>query len=140
MDEAGVVAKFGVLPESIPDWLALVGDSADGFPGLPEWGAKASARVLARYKHLEEIPLDPEQWDVPVQNRRNLARTLVEQLENALLFRTLARLRTDPPFLTDVDELRWKGPRPGFDKVAETLGGRLAERVDAVAARYPRSQ
>src|SRR6266508_2767694 len=94
-DEAGVIAKFGVHPESIPDYLALVGDSADGFPGLPGWGAKSAGAVLARYRHIEEVPPLGHQWDVQVRGATRLAATLHEQHELALHFRTLATLRTD---------------------------------------------
>lgn len=106
-DEAGIVEKFGVPPASIPDYLALVGDAADGFPGLPGWGAKSTARVLARYGHLEAIPADPRAWQVPVTNANTLATTLERERENALLFRTLATLRTDIPLFDDVETLRW---------------------------------
>jgi 5'-3' exonuclease len=105
-DEAGIIAKFGVHPESIPDYLALVGDAADGFPGLPGWGAKSAARVLARYGHLEAIPADPLQWNVPVGSAATLAKTLERDRERALLFRTLATLRTDIPLFEDVETLR----------------------------------
>ena len=97
IDEEGVRAKFGVGPASIPDYLALVGDSADGFPGLPGWGAKTTAAVLARYEHLEAIPDSPREWDVPIRNVAGLAVTLAAQRELALLFRDLATLRTSPP-------------------------------------------
>ena len=109
-DEAGVVAKFGVPPASIPDYLALVGDSADGFPGLRGWGAKSTAAVLAKYRHLEHIPDDWRGWGVNAANPALLARTLAEDRERALLFRTLATLRVDIPLFTSVDELRWEGP------------------------------
>ena len=109
-DEAGVIAKFGVAPASIPDYLALVGDAADGYPGLPGWGAKSSAAVLARFGHLEAIPDDWRQWGVNANNPAALARTLAESRERVLLFRTLATLRTDIPLFADVDELRWTGP------------------------------
>jgi 5'-3' exonuclease len=105
-DEAGVVAKFGVPPASIPDYLALVGDAADGFPGLPGWGAKSSATVLARYGRLESIPADGRAWDVTVAQRDKLAATLQRDFENALLFRDLATLRTDIALFDDVDALR----------------------------------
>ena len=104
-DEAGIVAKFGVLPESIPDYLALVGDAADGFPGLPGWGAKSAAAVLARYRHFEAIPADPRDWNVNVASAARLAQTLQRDHENALLFRDLATLRTDIPLFDDVDAL-----------------------------------
>ena len=109
-DEAGVVAKFGVTPPSIPDYLALVGDSADGFPGLPGWGAKSAAAVLARYGHLEAIPTDWREWRVNAANAQTLARTLAEHHDLALLFRDLATLRTDIPLFESVDELEWDGP------------------------------
>ena len=108
-DEAGVIQKFGVPPESIPDYLALVGDAADGFPGLPGWGAKSSAAVLAKFLHLESIPADAGDWHVDVANARSLAGTLVREREHALLFRTLATLRTDIALFGDVDELKWRG-------------------------------
>jgi 5'-3' exonuclease len=105
-DEAGIIAKFGVHPESIPDYLALVGDAADGFPGLPGWGAKSASRVLARYGHLEAIPPDPGDWTVPIGSAATLAKTLERDRERALLFRTLATLRTDIPLFEDVETLR----------------------------------
>jgi 5'-3' exonuclease len=108
-DEAGIVAKFGVLPESIPDYLALVGDAADGFPGLPGWGAKSAAAVLAKYRHLEAIPADPRGWAVNVASPVKLAQTLQRDRDLALLFRHLATLRTDIPLFDDVDVLRWSG-------------------------------
>jgi 5'-3' exonuclease len=121
-DEAGVVRKFGVSPASIPDWLALVGDSADGYPGLPGWGAASAAAVLARHEHLEHIPPGAADWDVPVRGAARLAATLAEQRERALLFRTLATLRLDAPIGGGVDALRWAGPRPGFAAWSERLG------------------
>ena len=121
-DEAGVVARFGVGPASIPDYLALVGDSADGFPGIPGWGEKASGAVLSRYVHLERIPVSHTQWEVPVRGAARLAAVLQENRELAMLFRTLATLRTDVPVFKDVDELRWRGPTPTFRELAERLG------------------
>jgi 5'-3' exonuclease len=109
-DEAGIVAKFGVLPESIPDYLALVGDTADGYPGLPGWGAKSAAAVLAKFLHLEAIPESRHDWHVNVANSGALAITLAENRELVTLFRTLATLRTDIPLFEDVDELRWQAP------------------------------
>ena len=106
-DEAGVVAKFGVPPSSIPDYLALVGDAADGFPGLPGWGAKSAAAVLGRYGRLEAIPAEPRAWDVNVAGAGRLAQTLQRDRDLALLFRTLATLRTDIPLFDDVETLRW---------------------------------
>src|SRR6266545_1835792 len=119
-DEPGVVARFGVGPSSIPDYLALVGDSADGFPGIPGWGEKASGAVLGRYEHLERIPAKSTEWTVPVRGAARLAAALQEHRELALLFRTLATLRTDVPVGT-VADLRWQGPTPAFEQVARRL-------------------
>ena len=113
-DEQGVVAKFGVPPSSIPDYLALVGDSADGYPGLAGWGAKSSAAVLARFGHLESIPADPKEWHVNAANAATLSATLERNRSLALLFRDLATLRTDIPLFESVEQLRWKGPTPEF--------------------------
>lgn len=120
-DEDGVVAKFGVRPASIPDYLALVGDSADGFPGLEGWGAKSAAKVLARWERLEAIPDDHRAWDVDVARAGALAATLRAERERALLFKTLATLRTDVPVFDDVEQLRWQGPT----EAVEALRGRL---------------
>lgn len=109
-DEAGVVSRFGVPPTSIPDYLALVGDSADGFPGLPGWGPKSAATLLSRYGTVDAIPDDPAEWDVRVPRAAALARTLAEQRDLARLFRTLATLRTDVPVFETVDKLEWRGP------------------------------
>ena len=117
-DEAGVIEKFGVRPESIPDYLALVGDAADGYPGLRGWGAKSSAAVLAKFLHLECVPADPRDWHVNASNAAALARTLAEERDRALLFRTLATLRTDITLFQHVEELRWTGPMPGFSDLA----------------------
>ncbi|MDP9070464.1 MAG: flap endonuclease [Actinomycetota bacterium] len=134
MDEAGVRAKFGVEPTSIPDWLALVGDSSDGYPGLKGWGAKAAAAVLRRYHHLEDIPRLGERWEVAVPGARALANTLHEHRELAFLFRDLATLRVDRSLLADVAALRWAGPTARFAVVSEELGApRLAERAEALA-------
>jgi 5'-3' exonuclease len=124
INEDGVVAKFGVPPTSIPDYLALVGDSADGYPGLPGWGAKSSAAVLSKYRHLEQIPDDWREWKVNASSPAALARTLAESRELVLLFRTLATLRTDIPLFDDVDELRWRGPTERFAELARRLEGR----------------
>ncbi len=121
IDEAGVIAKFGVPPESIPDYLALVGDAADGYPGLPGWGAKSSAAVLAKYRRLELIPSDWRDWRVDAFNAGALAQTLESQRDLAFLFRTLATLRTDLPLFERVDELEWQGPKPGFEALAARL-------------------
>jgi 5'-3' exonuclease len=125
-DEAGIVTKFGVSPESIPDYLALVGDSSDGFPGLPGWGAKSAAAVLARWKHLEAIPASALDWDVPVRNASRLAATLDQQRGDAILFRRLAVLNRDAR-IDDVtgtlDELEWRGvPRAAFVALCDELG------------------
>jgi 5'-3' exonuclease len=125
-DEAGVVAKFGVPPASIPDYLALVGDAADGYPGLPGWGAKSTAAVLAKYGHLESIPADWREWHVNAASAGALASTLSRERDRAFLFRTLATLRTDIDLFESVDELHWKGPMP----VVAPLGAR----IDAVRA------
>ena len=121
IDEAGVIAKFGVPPASIPDYLALVGDAADGYPGLPGWGAKSTAAVLARFGHLEAIPEDWREWHVNAANPATLARTLGEWRDRALLFRTLATLRTDLPLFDDPDSLRWTGPTAAFEPMAARL-------------------
>ncbi len=126
-DEAGVIAKFGVPPASIPDYLALVGDSADGFPGLPGWGAKSSAAVLAKYGHLESIPADWRAWSVNAANPASLARTLERDRDRALLFRDLATLREDVPVLDSVDDLRWRGPTAGFPALAARFDAAVTE-------------
>jgi 5'-3' exonuclease len=120
-DEAGVVAKFGVPPASIPDYLALVGDSSDGYPGLPGWGAKSASAVLARYGHLESIPSDWTTWGVNVARPGALAATLARERDKAFLFRDLATLRTDIALFATVGELRWNGPTPRFQALAERL-------------------
>jgi 5'-3' exonuclease len=133
-NESAVRTKFGVLPASIPDWLALVGDSADGYPGLPGWGATSSAAVLARYEHLEHIPRLAAQWDVSVRGAMRLATTLAEQRERAMLFRVLATLRADAPIGTGVDALRWNAPRTDFAAWARRLGSpQLHERASRLA-------
>lgn len=130
-DEDGVVAKFGVHPASIPDYLALVGDSADGYPGLPGWGSKSSAAVLARFGHLEAIPDSPLEWDVPLRNAVRLAATLKQQRVDALLFRRLATLNRDAAIAGDLDSLAWRGvPREEFLALCDELGfDRIRERV-----------
>jgi len=120
-DEAGVLEKFGVKPESIPDYLAVVGDTADGFPGLPGWGAKAAASVLSVYPHLEDIPEDPSMWPSTIRASRKLSATLRESWADALLFRTLATLRLDVPVFDDLDELRWRGCTPSFEATCARL-------------------
>jgi 5'-3' exonuclease len=137
-DEDGVREKFGVSPTSIPDWLALVGDSADGFPGLPGWGKVSASTVLAHYVHLEAVPDDVSQWDPAVAKKvrgaAGLAARLAEQRDLAMLFRQIATLRVDRSLLAGVDELRWEGPRPEFAEVCAYLGDpSLASRAHALA-------
>ena len=133
-NEPAVRQKFGVAPASIPDWLALVGDSADGYPGLPGWGARSSAAVLARYHHLEHVPRHATEWDVSVRGSARLAATLAEQYERALLFRRLATLRVDASIGADVDALRWSGPRADFAAWSERIGTpALHERASRLA-------
>ncbi len=117
----GVVGKFGVEPKSIPDLLALVGDAADGYPGLPGWGAKSAAAVLSRFGHLESIPADSREWHVAVSSPRALAETFNKSRELAFLFRDIAMLRTDLPLFESVDELLWRGPKPAFAPLADRL-------------------
>jgi 5'-3' exonuclease len=126
-DEAGVVAKFGVQPASIPDYLALVGDAADGYPGLAGWGAKSAAAVLARYRHLEAIPADWRLWGVNASNPSALSLTLQRERDHAFLFRDLATLRTDIALFETVDELQWKGPTPAFAALAARLDAATPE-------------
>jgi 5'-3' exonuclease len=134
----GVVEKFGVAPASIPDYLALVGDSADGYPGLPGWGAKSAAAVLSKFGKLERIPKAVEDWDVTLRGAEKLARVLREGWEDALLFRKLATLRTDQPKVA-VNQLAYRGPAPGFAKLAESWRRpELAERAGRIGARKPR--
>jgi len=134
IDEDGVVAKFGVLPASIPDYLALVGDSADGFPGLPGWGAKSAATVLARWVHLEDIPADPGDWEVAVRGAAKLADALRKGHDDAALFKRLATLRVERSLLGGVDELRWRGPTAAFGAVCADLDAPgLARRAEALA-------
>ena len=121
-DEAGVVAKFGVQPQSIPDYLAVLGDSADGFPGVPGWGQKAAAQTLSRYLHLEDIPKDWRDWHPSIGNARRLSTSLINSWDDALLFRTLATLRLDAPVFETVDDLGWKGPHPNFKEQCRALG------------------
>jgi len=127
LDEAGIVQKFGVSPASIPDYLALVGDAADGYPGLPGWGAKSAAAVLAKFVHIESIPLDFREWRVKAANASALADTLSRERDRALLFRTLATLRTDIALFDNVDQLRWNGPTPAFAALGARLDAALTE-------------
>ena len=135
LDEAGVIQKFGVSPASIPDYLALVGDAADGYPGLPGWGAKSSAAVLAKFVHLESIPPDYREWRVNAANASALANTLSRDRDRALLFRTLATLRTDIALFDDVEQLRWNGPTPAFAALAARLDAARTEDRRPVARR-----
>jgi 5'-3' exonuclease len=133
-DEAGVVRKYGVSPASIPDYLALVGDNADGFPGISGFGAKTAATVLARYGHIEDIPLRGSDWDVSVRGADRLAATLAEQMDRALLFRRLATLAGNAPVSARVEELEWSGPVEGFGEVCVLLDAEwLRERVEGLA-------
>ena len=135
LDEAAVREKYGVLPESIPDWLGLVGDSADGYPGLPGWGAKSTAAVLRRYPHLEDVPKRGERWDIHVSGAKRLAAVLVEHMDEALLFRDLATLRTDADVGT-VDAMRWRGLTPELPAICERLNAdALLRRYEKVAER-----
>jgi 5'-3' exonuclease len=138
-DEAGVRERFGVPPASIPDYLALVGDTADGYPGLSGWGERSAAAVLGVYGHLEKIPepipLAEPDWQVKVRGARRLAATLRENFKLALLFRDLATLRTNEPAIASPDEIRWRGPGPSFAAMCERLElPQLADRVAKVAA------
>jgi 5'-3' exonuclease len=139
LDEAGVIKKFGVSPASIPDYLALVGDSADGYPGLPGWGAKSSAAVLAKFVHLESIPSDSREWRVNAAKASALAATLARERERALLFRTLATLRTDITLFDDVNQLRWNGPTPAFAALAARLDAARTETRQPEKARSQRA-
>jgi 5'-3' exonuclease len=135
-DEAGVAAMFGVGPASIPEYLPLVGDPADGYPGLPAWGARSAATVLARYGHIEQIPASPGEWAVPLRNRPALAATLRDQRRQALLFKDLATLRADRSLLEGVDRLRWTGPTELFAEVCSRIDARgLATSAARVAGR-----
>jgi 5'-3' exonuclease len=127
IDEAGVIQKYGVPPVSIPDYLALVGDAADGYPGLRGWGPKSSAAVLSKFGHLESIPPDSRDWHVNVANASALAETFSSERHRALLFRTLATLRTDINLFADVDELRWSGPTPAFASLAARLDAAVTD-------------
>ena len=123
-DEAGVVAKFGIKPQSIPDFLAVVGDTADGFPGLRGWGVKAAALTLSQYPHLESIPKDWREWHPSIRRARLLSESLHNSWSEALLFRTLATLRLDVPVFENVEDLRWKGPRPSFEDYCRRMRSR----------------
>jgi 5'-3' exonuclease len=127
IDEIGVIQKFGIPPASIPDYLALVGDTADGYPGLAGWGAKSSAAVLGKFGHLESIPKDSRDWGVKITSANTLVETLRRDWDKAILFRQLATLRTDIKLFDDVDELRWKGPTPAYDAIAAQLDAAVTQ-------------
>jgi 5'-3' exonuclease len=134
-NEAGVIEKFGVLPESIPDYLAVVGDTADGYPGLAGWGPKAASSVLSAYKHFENIPKDANTWPSSIRGAKKLAATLQQFWTEAVLFRKLAVLRTDVPVFDNIDELRWRGPREDFEKTCARLKAPdMFKRAQAIAA------
>jgi 5'-3' exonuclease len=139
LDEPGVIKKFGVPPESIPGYLALVGDAADGYPGLPGWGAKSSAAVLAKFGHLEAIPPDAQDWGVKVTNANALADTLRRERDLAVLFRTLATLRTDIALFDNVEQLRWNGPTPAFAVLAARLRLTATQKAAVVTAQNARA-
>jgi 5'-3' exonuclease len=127
-DEAGVIAKFGVAPHSIPDYLALVGDAADGYPGIPGWGAKSTAAVLRRYRHIEEIPSQAKDLQAGVTSPAALVQALQDNYQLALLFRELAILRVDVPVFDSVDQLRWRGPTPAFAEIGTRLDAAVIEK------------
>jgi 5'-3' exonuclease len=134
LDEAAVVAKFGVPPESIPDYLALVGDSADGYPGLSGWGRGSTAPILRRYGSIEAIPADVASWESPARGAANLARTLRADRDRALLFKQLATLRTDADVFDDIGDLKWRGPRDGFSVFCEQIDApQVLERAERLA-------
>jgi 5'-3' exonuclease len=135
-DAAGVETKFGVPPGSIPDYLALVGDSADGFPGLPGWGGKSAAAVLAKFGHIEAIPPSGDDWGVGIRNAGRLAAALRADFELALLFRRIATVESGADVLDSVDDLEWRGPRPELVEMCEAIGGLgLAERAIKLAGK-----
>lgn len=134
INEEGVISKFGVPPASIPDYLALVGDTADRYPGLDGWGEKSAAVVLARYKHLEKIPKDEIEWDVKPRSADKLAQALRHNMSLAMLFRNLATLRNKEPKIDSVEKLRWRGPSASFAEVAKRLGAdQLSDRASKLA-------
>jgi len=128
-DEDGVYEKFGIAPKSIPDYLALVGDDQDGIPGVPKWGAKSAATMLFHYGHLESIPPDPNDWQVKMRGAKSLADSLAEHRDAAMLYRTLATLRTDVPILESLEDLRWAGPSRELADFCREIGfGRFLDR------------
>ncbi len=137
-NEAGVIAKFGVPPSSIPDYLALVGDAADGYPGLPGWGAKSTSSVLWRYRHIENVPASSRDWQVPVNAAAGLAESLREHYDLALLFRDLATLRIDLDVFDSVDQLLWRGPTTAFQKLGKRLDAAVTEKVPEGTRKRPK--
>ncbi len=137
-DRAGVIEKFGVPPESIPDYLGVVGDTADGFPGLQGWGAKSAAKVLTRFGHIDQVPFDIAEWDgVDVRGAAKLAATLRDHFEDALLFRRIATVDLDAPVSASVDDMVWKGPSAGFDERCAEIGAeRVAKRAHELFWNY----
>ncbi len=130
LDEKGVVQKFGVPPESIPDWLALVGGTADGYPGIQGWGEKSTSAVLARFKHLEKIPADFQKWKVPVSRAQYLSENLGSHRDDAMLFRKLATLREDVPIREKLTDLQWRGAKKSLKSLCGQLGvNSLPERI-----------
>jgi 5'-3' exonuclease len=125
-DEKGIVTKFGVSPHSIPDYLALVGDSADGFPGLAGWGSKGAAAILAEYEHLDKIPKDTTKWKPKIRGAAKLAETLFDNFDDAMLYRKLATLRFDVDVFKNIDELKWQGPTEKFEELCERLKAKNA--------------
>ena len=139
LDELAIKNKFGVSPCSIPDYLALVGDSADGFPGIQGWGPKSSALVLSHYETIEQIPADHADWDVSVRGGEKLANVLANNKKLALLFKKIATVRTDAPVSKTVDELRWERPRSNFGDICENISApSLYERVTKLVSEMPK--
>jgi len=135
-DETGVIEKFGVSPPSIPDYLAVVGDSADGYPGISGWGEKAAAAVFSQYPHLEDIPKDWQSWN-SIKRAQKLAEALFGSWEEALLYRKLATLREDVPVFNTIEDLRWKGPEAEFEKYCRRLQSDALLKRALAAAKVP---
>jgi 5'-3' exonuclease len=134
-DEAGVMARFGVKPQSIPDYLAVVGDTADGYPGLPGWGEKTAALIFSQYVHLEGIPRDWREWQSSIRRCQALSESLFSGWNDALLFRTLATLRLDVPVFDTIEDLRWKGPQPTFTELCRRMQSPSLQRRAAEAVK-----
>lgn len=140
-DRQGVIDKFGVPPELIPDYLGVVGDSADGFPGLSGWGAKSAAKILSHFGHIDEVPFDATEWNIEVRGAAKLALTLSEYFEEALLFRRIATVALDAPVSATVEEMRWAGPQNGFDQRCGAIGAeRIAERAYRLFAGFDNTE